>query len=422
MLGARCGCPPVHCKSRRRRGVELKVAGSDEAVAVPRPSYHRFSILHEDGALVAVDKPRGFHVHRPEDSRRPCPREENGLWLLKQQLGGQWLFPLHRIDRATSGVVVYAKTQQAAAGFGSTMRDREVRKVYYALVRGYTDTYGCIDSAVGGQSAVTLYHTLARARLQLAVGKWESSRYSLLEVQPLTGRYHQIRRHLNHISHPIVGDGDHGDRYHNRAFAGQLGLPGMFLRAAYIQFQHPVEQQQLGVGVTEWEPRWHAVFDSLGVCPVLPCGPLQAASAASLADLLPLAAAAGQLRLAPATPAADPAAAGPACASPGAAGSGRDAAGQAQALRAGPAADSRPVGHTPPRNVVSSMQAIGAGKLTRAGHPEGHTPDITPDGGQRVTLSGGGGGTIHDEAVSQLMLAEQVPMQRPLPVNPEDLR
>ncbi|KAF5825533.1 pseudouridine synthase [Dunaliella salina] len=171
-------------------------------------------ILYNDGVFVAVDKPRGMYVHPPEDKNRPVPKQENAMYLLKRQLGGEYyIYPLHRIDRATSGIVVYALSSEAASEFGTAMRARAVHKVYYAFVRGYTDTAGVVDDGVGGQEALTMYETVMRVKLPMQVGRndFPLQRYSLVRVVPLTGRFHQIRRHFNYISHPIIGDGDHGD-------------------------------------------------------------------------------------------------------------------------------------------------------------------------------------------------------------------
>jgi len=230
-------------------------------------------ILYNDGAYVVVDKPRGMYVHPPEDRNRLIPKHENGMYLLKQQLGGDYyIYPLHRIDRATSGVVVYALSSKAASEFGTAMRARAVHKVYYAFVRGYTDTTGVIDDGMGGQEAVTLYETIMRVNLPMQVGRnqFPTQRYSLVRAVPLTGRYHQIRRHFNYISHPIVGDGDHGDRFHNRKFANDLDIPGMFLRAASISFK-TLSGQTISVAspASEWEPRWQAIFSAAGACPLV---------------------------------------------------------------------------------------------------------------------------------------------------------
>jgi len=158
---------------------------------------------------------------------------------------------------------------EAASVVGKAMRGRQIKKTYHALVRGYTDTYGSIEKPLTEQPAVTLYETLGRCQVPLKVGKWPSARYSLVRVEPLTGRTHQIRRHLNHLSHPIIGDSDHGDRSHNRAYIHDLGIPGMFLRASTLELTHPITGHPLCISIKDWEPRWHAAFQAMGLCPVL---------------------------------------------------------------------------------------------------------------------------------------------------------
>lgn len=223
-----------------------------------------FEVLYQDEYLVAVDKPAGYHVHPPEDGYR-IPSEENMLQLLKAQLGGKWLYPVHRLDRATSGIVVYALQQAAAGALCSSFRDHLVKKTYCCLVRGWTDDEGVIDKELSGYPSETKYITLKKAVVPVALGGFPSSRYSLLKVEPVTGRRHQIRRHLKGISHPILGDTEHGDRLHNRYFTNELHVPGMLLKACVLELPHPATGERLKLQSTSWEARWLYMFDLLGL-------------------------------------------------------------------------------------------------------------------------------------------------------------
>ena len=157
--------------------------------------------------------------------------------LLKRQLGGTYLYPVHRLDRPTSGVLVFGKTREAAQGFGVLARERRVAKVYIAMVRGHADPAGAVlnlpvhhgasqsvfptlsgvvDNDLDGAACSTSYETQAQCTIPLPVSKFDSARLSLLRVEPRTGHFHQIRRHLNRINRPIIGDTEHGDRPHNR--------------------------------------------------------------------------------------------------------------------------------------------------------------------------------------------------------------
>lgn len=123
-------------------------------------------ILHQDERLVAIDKPSGFHVHPPEDTRHRIPRHLNCLHLLRKQIGS-YLYPVHRLDGATSGVLLFALDREAAAHVQVQFRERQVTKHYVALVRGWLDDRGAIDSPLSGAESLTEYSCLARVRLRL---------------------------------------------------------------------------------------------------------------------------------------------------------------------------------------------------------------------------------------------------------------
>jgi tRNA pseudouridine65 synthase len=228
-------------------------------------------LLHRCARLVAVDKPAGMVVHRSEW----CPEGEPVLQRLRDQLG-QRLWPVHRLDRATSGVLLFALDADAARAIAVQFERHQVDKCYHAIVRGWTDTEGVIDSPLREhpdapeQAARTEYRRLATIELAIAVGRYAGARYSWVEARPRSGRMHQLRRHFAHLRHPVVGDVRHGDGRHNRMFREQLALPGMMLRAVSLRLHDP-DGRELSIvapagGATDaalarlpWQREAHAV-------------------------------------------------------------------------------------------------------------------------------------------------------------------
>jgi tRNA pseudouridine65 synthase len=200
-------------------------------------------VLHQDADLVAIDKPAGLLVH---PSALDAHEERTALQLLRDQLGER-LWPLHRLDKATSGVLLFARNVEAARRWGIAFENGEVRKSYRALVRGWPPAAGEIDQALAkdpelpsaGQErlpARTRYERLACFEWPFSVdARHPTSRYALVAVEPLSGRRHQIRRHFKHIAHPLVGDTTHGKGAHNRAVGQWLGVQRLWLHAAWIE-------------------------------------------------------------------------------------------------------------------------------------------------------------------------------------------
>ncbi|MBL7714515.1 MAG: tRNA pseudouridine(65) synthase TruC [Bdellovibrionales bacterium] len=221
-------------------------------------------ILFENPDYVAVDKPAGFHVHPPEDQRHKIPRHRNCLALLRDQLGGNYIYPVHRLDGATTGVLFYAKTSEAASALAGQFKERKVQKTYYAVVRGWPEDQ-VIEKDLDGHPSKTWIRVIAKKEVPVKIGKskFETARYAVIEAQPHTGRMHQIRRHLAGISHPLIGDTVYGDGPHNRYFR-ELGMPGLFLRSARTQVP------ELGLDVTAgWRGSWHKAWDWFGLCPLI---------------------------------------------------------------------------------------------------------------------------------------------------------
>ena len=216
-------------------------------------------ILYRDEHLVVVDKPPGLLVHRSEIDRHET---RFAIQILRDQIG-QRVWPAHRLDRGTSGVLVFALSPGIAAELGRQFEAGTVDKRYRAVVRGYPPAAGDIDHALSRQRddyefrgerssdapqpARTRFRRLAEIELPYAVDRYPTSRYALLELEPLTGRRHQLRRHLKHIAHPIIGDATYGKGKHNRFFAEQFGCRRLLLACVRMAFDHPVDGRRLGI-------------------------------------------------------------------------------------------------------------------------------------------------------------------------------
>jgi len=196
-------------------------------------------IIFENDILIAINKPHGLLVHR---TRIAADAEEFALQLLRDQTG-QRVYPAHRLDRKTSGVLLFAKTPEANSTIQRLFRERLVIKVYRAVVRGWIPQEGVIDYAIGEngktQAAQTTYQLIQKFELNIPSGKHLTSRYSLVTLTPHTGRYHQLRKHLAHIFHPIIGDRPHGCNKQNKIWKERFGMTKMLLHAEQIRFELP---------------------------------------------------------------------------------------------------------------------------------------------------------------------------------------
>lgn len=222
-------------------------------------------VLYEDNSILAVDKPRGIHVHPTRLSRR-----EISLQDLVQEEYGFPLYPVHRLDRAVGGVLLLTKSREAAGVLGGYLRRREgVEKTYICIVRGWLHGQGKIDRPLKQsadkpeQEALTYWRALAQTEAAWTDGIFPASRYTLLECKPETGRYHQIRRHLARISHPIPGDTAHGDNRRNHIWHKQTGLDGLMLHARRLSFIHPDTEKWISIEASP-DPRFLAVSRMFG--------------------------------------------------------------------------------------------------------------------------------------------------------------
>ncbi len=203
-------------------------------------------IIYQDDSLVAINKPHGLLVHR---SPIATNADTFAVQELRNQLD-QHVYPVHRLDRKTSGVLLFALNPDIHRAMQQSFADRKVKKEYQAIVRGYTEDQGTIDYALTNdkgkeQEAVTHYQTLERTEIPVPFGKHATSRYSLVAVQPETGRMHQIRKHFAHILHPIIGDRPHGCNKQNRLFKEKWEMTTMLLHAQKLSFEHPTDKQSV---------------------------------------------------------------------------------------------------------------------------------------------------------------------------------
>ena len=202
-------------------------------------------ILYQADGLVAINKPHGLLVHR---SFIAADASEFAVQLLRNQLG-QRVYPVHRLDRKTGGVLLFALTEALNSAMQQQFANGLVHKTYLAIVRGHTPNELAIDYPLRRdesdgkpgtlQDAFTALKTLQQTEVPVPFGKHTTSRYSLVELTPTTGRMHQLRKHMAHIFHPIIGDRPHGCNKQNKLFLDRFGMNTMLLHARQLQFNHP---------------------------------------------------------------------------------------------------------------------------------------------------------------------------------------
>jgi len=214
---------------------------------VPRP----LSILYEDAEFIAIDKPSGLAVHpfnaRGEGSPalRPKPHaggadgEPTALHLVRDAVG-HWVYPVHRLDRGTSGVLIFARDPASARLLHELFEDGRAEKTYLALVRGVAPDEGLIDHPIPrkeGGPRVPASTSFRRV--------WQGNHLSLVEARPKTGRFHQVRRHLKHIHHPLIGDANYGKGALNREYRERFGLARLALHAKRLVFEKPLSGERI---------------------------------------------------------------------------------------------------------------------------------------------------------------------------------
>jgi tRNA pseudouridine65 synthase len=202
-------------------------------------------VVYIDNDLAVIHKPSGIHTHPSALSAH----EDSCMKWLRDQLG-QWVYPVHRLDRATSGLLVFALNESSARKISTMFSERLIKKTYLAIVRGWTDVSGLIERKLGdspGQEktgllrdAITVYNSVSQCELLESVGNFSTARYSIVKLSPQTGRPHQLRRHMAHLRHPILGDRKYGDNKHNNFISQFFGISRLALIANGIEFEHPV--------------------------------------------------------------------------------------------------------------------------------------------------------------------------------------
>lgn len=203
-------------------------------------------IVYQDEHIIAINKPHGLLVHR---SKIANDATEFALQILRDQIG-KHVSPVHRLDRKTSGLLLFAFEKDVEIAMHKQFQESLVEKKYLAILRGYAPEEMVIDYPLAKengtmQEAVTSFKTLQRAEIDVAFGKHSTSRYSLVEAAPTTGRMHQLRRHFAHIFHPIIGDRKHGCNKQNKFFKEQFEMTTMLLHASELAFKHPVTNEQV---------------------------------------------------------------------------------------------------------------------------------------------------------------------------------
>jgi len=222
-------------------------------------------ILYKDDHIIAINKPSGLLVHKS-----PIDKHETrfALQLVRDQIG-QYIYPVHRLDKPTSGVLLFALSAESAKDLSLLFRENKVKKEYIAVVRGYTDEKDDISHPLKqmldtkeekekginkeAQEAQTSYIRLATVELPYPVSRYPVARYSLVKLFPHTGRKHQLRRHMKHIFHPIVGDTKHGRGEHNQLFRKKFACHRLLLHSNKVYFLHPVTKEKIVIeaGVDE---------------------------------------------------------------------------------------------------------------------------------------------------------------------------
>jgi len=210
----------------------------------------KIEIIYEDDYIIIVNKPNGILIHRSYYARNI--KDHILLDMLLEQLGYS-TYPVHRLDRKTSGAIVLCKNKDHVSQFQEALTSDNSVKTYYGVVRGFISEKGIIDSPVKHpenktyKKAETHFNSCAQITLDVPVHPYPTSRYSLVRLIPKTGRIHQLRIHLNKVSHPLVGDYKYGDRFHNRMFEQELGANNLFLHAYSIEFKHPYLKKMIKI-------------------------------------------------------------------------------------------------------------------------------------------------------------------------------
>jgi len=214
-------------------------------------------ILYEDEHIVVVNKPSGLLVHKSMIDRHET---RYAMKILRNQLG-KWVYPVHRLDKPTSGVLLFALSKESARELSEQFKAHTIEKSYVTVVRGYVSEYGRVEHPLvekldkiadkdaseskEAQEALTEYKCLAQVELEASVGRYDTVRYSLVHLFPKTGRKHQLRRHMKHMNHHMLGDTKYGRGEHNKFIRNEYGVHRLLLHADSLSFFHPVSGERI---------------------------------------------------------------------------------------------------------------------------------------------------------------------------------
>ncbi len=222
-------------------------------------------ILYQDKDIIAINKEAGWVTH---PSGFAANATESAQQKLRDQVG-QHVFAVHRLDRQTSGVLLFVTNKTLLPFFTKMFIENTIHKQYLAVIRGHLMEGGRLDNPVKKETgksrvdAITNYTPLAHAELNEAVGIYNTARYTLVEANPETGRWHQIRQHFGHLRHYIIGDKKHGDRDHNRFFAEKLDCHNLLLHARKLSFEHPLTNEKIEI-IAEFPEYWNPIMIHMG--------------------------------------------------------------------------------------------------------------------------------------------------------------
>lgn len=233
---------------------------------------YELEILYKDEYLVAINKPSGLLVHKSMIDRHEI---YFAMKMLRDQIE-EWVYPIHRLDKPTSGVLLFALDSHTAKLMSEQFKEHSIQKTYIAVVRGYIEEEGVIDYALSvkldkiadkdvnetpkePQDAVTLFRRLKTVELDIAVGRYEKTRYSMVELKPKSGRKHQLRRHMKHLSHHILGDTKYGRGEHNKMIRKEFDCNRLLLHAKSLEVTHPYTKEKLFISTDE-DDIFHSFF------------------------------------------------------------------------------------------------------------------------------------------------------------------
>lgn len=252
-----------------------RIENASDSLEIDEETAPDIEILYEDEDIVAIHKPAGLLVHRSYLARR----ERFFAMQLTRDKVGCHVFPVHRLDRPTSGVLLFAKSSEMANVLCEQFASKTIEKEYLAVVRGNMhdaatldyplkqelDDHGDkdVDPDKAAQDAVTSYQPLLNTEIPFPSGRYATSRYALVKLKPHTGRKHQLRRHMAHLRHPIIGDTTHGDGKQNKFFREHFSVNRLWLIAKKLSFSHPRTGQLISIE-TELEEQWLTLFSAFG--------------------------------------------------------------------------------------------------------------------------------------------------------------